>query len=165
MNGVCFRADFLGATLGLARRSGNGVAVGTASLGNYTARFLAGNGQGRLFFGGDAGVFYELVDSGKALPVAFSIPGGFEYQNDLRIVLTTETPGARVHYTLDGSEPDEAHPYVESGATVLINRSAEGIGVSLLTFAPLRSSFGVTPGLLRSRIRFGVAPALGTTAA
>lgn len=46
--------------------------------------------------------------SGRVEPVEFSVTRGF-FEAPFTVVLTTTTPGATIHYTLDGSEPGEQH--------------------------------------------------------
>jgi len=48
---------------------------------------------------------------------ALSPPSG-TYVGD--VTLTTSTPGAAIHYTVDGSEPDQGSPSVASGGTVSV---------------------------------------------
>lgn len=51
-----------------------------------------------------------------------SVPPG-TYSNVLTVQLTCATPGAMIHYTLDGTEPTLASPSSSSGGTVSVNVS------------------------------------------
>lgn len=47
--------------------------------------------------------------TGSVANVSFNLPGGI-YTNALNVVLSTTTVGGTIHYTTDGSEPDETSP-------------------------------------------------------
>lgn len=52
---------------------------------------------------------------------AFSPDGGwYEGVNSLNVVVTCETAGAAIHYTLDGTDPTQSSPTVASGSTVTV---------------------------------------------
>jgi alpha-tubulin suppressor-like RCC1 family protein len=55
-----------------------------------------------------------------ATPAFNPLPG--VYYTDRSVTITVVTPGADIHYTLDGNEPTQADPTVASGGTVLIDR-------------------------------------------
>jgi len=52
----------------------------------------------------------------------FSVAAG-TYTTEKTVVVTCATPGATIHYTLDGAEPTESDPTVASGGTVVIDQS------------------------------------------
>jgi alpha-tubulin suppressor-like RCC1 family protein/fibronectin type 3 domain-containing protein len=56
-------------------------------------------------------------------PPLFSVPGG-TYATQRSVAVSTPTPGARIHYTLDGSEPGPSSSSVESGGVILVDRTA-----------------------------------------
>lgn len=62
--------------------------------------------------------FYAALDE----PV-FSQAPGF-YEEEFTLVITTDVPGAQIHYTLDGSEPTTASP-VYSGPLCITSRAGE----------------------------------------
>jgi alpha-tubulin suppressor-like RCC1 family protein len=62
------------------------------------------------------------IDAGSTGTPVFSPPGG-RYATRQTVTLATATPGALIHYSTDGSEPDEADPSVASGGTVVVNGS------------------------------------------
>ena len=75
--------------------------------------------RGRTENGGGAWVYYDKPTPGASNqtsqgyegflnPPSFSMPGGF-YPESFAINLFTNEPGARIIYTLDGSEPDAAN--------------------------------------------------------
>lgn len=53
----------------------------------------------------------------------FSIPSGTYYANQT-VLVTDDTAGAEIHYTLTGDDPDLASPTVASGGSVLVDRTA-----------------------------------------
>jgi hypothetical protein len=50
-----------------------------------------------------------FIVTGRVAEVAIDPPAG-TYQEDFRVVLSTATPDARIHYTLDGSAPNAGSP-------------------------------------------------------
>lgn len=50
-------------------------------------------------------------------------PGGGSYTTAQNVTVTTATGGATLHYTTDGSEPNESDPVVASGSSVSVDRS------------------------------------------
>ena len=47
----------------------------------------------------------DATVSGRVKPVHFSLPRGFYERKSIYLTLSTETPGARIRYTLDGDTP------------------------------------------------------------
>ena len=45
------------------------------------------------------------------------------YNTDRSVIVAVETPGATIHYTLDGNEPTTSDATVTSGGTLLVDRS------------------------------------------
>jgi alpha-tubulin suppressor-like RCC1 family protein len=60
----------------------------------------------------------------KAARPTLSVPSG-TYPTDQHVVLVSATPGALVHYTLDGSSPSTSSPSVVSGSAAVVPRSAD----------------------------------------
>jgi alpha-tubulin suppressor-like RCC1 family protein len=71
---------------------------------------------------GDSALLSETYTFGAVPPdpPAFAPPGG-EYDTPQDVVLTS-TPGSTIHYTLDGTDPDETDPSVASGGSVLVDQ-------------------------------------------
>lgn len=57
-----------------------------------------------------------------AVPV-LSISGG-TFTTQRRVLATCATPDARIHYTLDGTDPTSSSPSIASGENILVDRSA-----------------------------------------
>lgn len=67
----------------------------------------------------------KLADAGFSWLAAvpnFS-PGGGTYNVPKTVTLTSETPGTTIHYTTDGTAPDETDPSVPNGGSVLVDTS------------------------------------------
>jgi alpha-tubulin suppressor-like RCC1 family protein len=45
------------------------------------------------------------------------------YNTDRSVIVSVETVGATIHYTLDGNEPTESDPTIASGGTLLVDRT------------------------------------------
>lgn len=58
--------------------------------------------------------------TGTVADVVFT-PAGGTYTSSQQVILTSSTPGAYIHYTTDGSEPDESKPQYINGITVPLN--------------------------------------------
>ena len=58
----------------------------------------------------------------KAATPTFSVPAG-TYSTEQSVMLAAATPGAAIHYTMDGREPTEIDPSVSSGTALLVDRS------------------------------------------
>jgi len=63
-----------------------------------------------------------IIDAGAVDAPRFS-PGGGTYPTQREVAITSETPGAVIHYRLDGIDPDESDPVVASGTSVLVDQS------------------------------------------
>lgn len=75
----------------------------------------------------------ESLDCATTSPVAFSAERGF-YEVPFELTLSTATPGATIHYTLDGSDPTPAHGTVYAGpievaTTAMVRAMAFGPGL------------------------------------
>jgi hypothetical protein len=68
-----------------------------------------------------SGIF-RVRDQLRAHAPTFSMTNG-TYQNEQNLVLRTLTADARIHYTVDGSEPDETSRFVLSGETLSIKET------------------------------------------
>ena len=73
-----------------------------------------GDGSTTLRFAPNQVSGLETVSSPSLNP-----PGG-RYTHALDVVITCATPGATIHYTLNGNEPTEADPMIASGGSVRI---------------------------------------------
>ena len=99
-----------------------------------------------------AGGLY-LVDTGTVDPPRFS-PGAGQYVTRRSVTVTTETPGAAIHYRTDGIDPDELDPVVASGSTVVVDESIHlkarafktGLPTSSVTAADYRITGAVALG-------------------
>src|SRR5262249_43510605 len=60
-----------------------------------------------------------VIDNGKVDTPRFS-PGSGRYPAAHLVTITSETPGAVIHYTTDGHEPTEADATIASGSTILV---------------------------------------------
>jgi alpha-tubulin suppressor-like RCC1 family protein len=71
---------------------------------------------------GDSALLSETYTFGAVPPdpPAFAPPGG-EYDTPQDVVLTS-TPGSTIHYTIDGTDPDDTDPSVASGGSVLVGQ-------------------------------------------
>jgi len=61
-----------------------------------------------------SGTFTKQADG-----LAFS-PSAGSYLGPLQVIPTTATPGALIHYTMNGDTPTESDPYVASGAAIVM---------------------------------------------
>ena len=59
----------------------------------------------------------------RAATLSFTPEGGV-YPTTQNVVLSSETPGLQIRYTLDGSEPTESSPMVRVGGSVAVSQSA-----------------------------------------
>jgi alpha-tubulin suppressor-like RCC1 family protein len=62
-----------------------------------------------------------VIDTGAVDQPRLS-PGAGTYVAHQDVSITSETPGAVIHYTVDGTEPSETDPIITSGATVPVER-------------------------------------------
>ena len=68
----------------------------------------------------DTSFFFRNVDD-VAVPVPDSLPGYF--RDRICVRFTSATPGARIHYTLDGGRPDTSALAIPNGDTVCLDDS------------------------------------------
>lgn len=62
----------------------------------------------------------SYIITGTVANVLFS-PAGGSYSSSQQVILTSATPGAYIHYTTDGSEPDESKPQYINSIPVPLN--------------------------------------------
>jgi hypothetical protein len=86
---------------------------------------------------GLASAAYTISTSDVA-PAVFAPPGG-SYTTRRTVTLTSTTPGATIHYTTDGTEPDPSSLSVASGGSVLVDRAMR------LTARAYASGYPATP--------------------
>jgi len=82
----------------------------------------------------------QVIGPGFTLPAAtptLSVPGGI-YETDLAVVVSSLTPRAVIHYTLDGNDPTDTDPSVSSGDSIAVSTS---LTLKARAWAP-----GVLPG-------------------
>lgn len=77
----------------------------------------------------------------RTLPPSFSLPAG-TYRTEKTVIVTSTTPGSVIHFTTDGTTPDESSPIIASGGTVEVTRSTL---LQAITYAP-----GRPPSTVRS---------------
>jgi alpha-tubulin suppressor-like RCC1 family protein len=63
-----------------------------------------------------------VIDSG-GVDTPRASPGSGAYPTSKTVTITTQTSGATIHYTMNGSDPTESDPTVTSGGTVIVDRS------------------------------------------
>jgi hypothetical protein len=64
----------------------------------------------------------DITDDAVSNPVI--APNGGDFSSPQNVIVTCETPGAIIHYTLDGKEPLASDPSVTSGSVILVNQSS-----------------------------------------
>lgn len=67
------------------------------------------------------GTLHRIEDSYAAAPPTFNPPGGNVTNNV--ITLNSLSPGSRIHYTLNGSDPTNTHPSVAEGESIIVTNS------------------------------------------
>ena len=89
----------------------------------------------------------------EAEPPSFSPPGG-TYATRRTVTLTSDTEGASIHYTTDGSEPTVGSPSVASGSTVTVTRGlplkARAIAGGMSDSAVSRADYRITGAITAS---------------
>ena len=118
MQGVYFYGDFgSGAVSGLKRDSGMWQSQFLATRCSMSS--FGEDEAGRLYLADRcAGKLYRIDDSGLAYAPTFS-PSGQVSHTEF-IGLHSATPGAVIHYTLDGSEPSLTSSEIPSGGTISV---------------------------------------------
>lgn len=58
----------------------------------------------------------------RVFPPAFSVPPG-TYFTEQTVTVTALTPGSTIHYTTNGTVPNDTSPTIESGQSLLVDRS------------------------------------------
>jgi len=71
---------------------------------------------------GSASTSFTVTSRTTPEAPVFSLSGG-SYTTQRTVEVTTSTPEAMIHYTLDGSDPDASSPQVVNGGTVLVDRT------------------------------------------
>ena len=116
----------------------SGVSLGI--LESPPSGFVRGE-DGKLYILSYAGI-YEVLDTGAAQPPKLITSAGYPQTGPIEVTLSTITPGANIHYTLDGSPPDGASPSVPSGTGFTID------GISTLRARSYRADLlPSTPGI------------------
>lgn len=146
--------------------------VGLAALAGGSAYTIAATADGEVWTwgAGGSGQLGEGTTINRSTPAAISDPAfawrvatseysitSGTYDTDRNVVVTDETPGATIHYTVDGNEPTTSDPTVASGGTIVVDRSLtlkakafkSGMPVSLTASAVYTMKVGTpatTPG-------------------
>jgi len=66
----------------------------------------------------------QVTEAGQVAQPQFA-PGGGTYSDALDVTLTCATPGAAIHYTVNGATPTESDPSVVSGGKVRVSNSLQ----------------------------------------
>ena len=123
MDGVYFFADFYsGRIFGLR----NPTAVTAVELLTKTPYFISSFGEeeaGRLLLCDYiSGKTYVISDNGRVAPPQFSSQSGAIYSNV--VTVSTISPGAVIHYTLDGTDPTVTDAVAGPGSAITLNSPA-----------------------------------------
>jgi hypothetical protein len=95
-------------------------------------------------------VISGVLESVAASPVALTPPAG-AYAEPQDVQMSTDTPGASIHYTLTGADPTEADAAIASGDTVRVDHGlvlkarAYVPGLMASPVSAVRYDIGVTP--------------------
>jgi hypothetical protein len=125
MTGIYFYADaYTGRISGLYRDGTNWRTEQVASAPDLFITTFGEDEAGRLYLADygpytGSGSIYRVEDSGLAGPPIFSPADGISYTDVIHIRSTS--PGATIHYTLDGSEPNETDATVDAGGSVTVS--------------------------------------------
>ena len=103
-----------------------------------------GNSEGQLGDGSTTMRFFPVRVSGLETVSSPSLnPAGGNFIGPVGVTVTCATPGATIHFTINGNDPTESDPVVTSGDTIQINTAL---------FFKARAW---KPGLIPSSISFG----------
>lgn len=93
------------------------------------------NRGGHLAVDGDALLISSpatgTISAWSSQPALTFSPSGGTFPEPVNVVIHASSSGARIHYTIDGSMPDFTSPWITSGATVHLNRSATVRAISV----------------------------------
>ncbi|MBM4103936.1 MAG: hypothetical protein FJ263_07780 [Planctomycetes bacterium] len=94
------------------------IASGSSVLVNQSTTLKARAWKGSMTPSNVKSATYQLV---VATP-AFSVSGG-TYNTEKYVTITCATPGATIHYTINGVDPTENDPVIASGGSIYVDRS------------------------------------------
>ena len=100
--------------------------VRTNAAGQAIAYYTLPSSEGSVAISVQAGnATASLSATATWIPAApvLSISGG-TFTTQRRVVATSATPDARIHYTLEGTDPTSASPSIASGESILVDRTA-----------------------------------------
>lgn len=86
----------------------SGLSDSRDTIGNYVKFTVPTIANGKVFVGTQSGI--SVFGNGKWVATPVIAPDGGSYSPPLAVTITDATPGAEVHYTLDGTTPTEASP-------------------------------------------------------
>jgi glucose/arabinose dehydrogenase len=124
MTGIYFFGDFVTGRLMALKREGTNW---LRSEPIFTGKAISSFGEdeaGNLYLADYySGRLWRLYDTRQALPSQLSPPGG-SFNNDVAVTVTTRTIDSTLHFTLDGREPSESDPSIQSGGVIIISSNA-----------------------------------------
>ncbi|MGE0452528.1 MAG: chitobiase/beta-hexosaminidase C-terminal domain-containing protein [Vicinamibacteria bacterium] len=105
-----------------------------------------GNSEGQLGDATDVSRWTPVQITGPAMQPMTAAPwvtppAGAYADDPLLVTLASSTPGATIHYTLDGTEPDEASQAVPSGGTIQLSAD---VLLRARSYSPTAAPSGVT---------------------
>ena len=108
--------------------------------GNVRVRFRSISGTDGRRFNIDNILLTDFGDEESVSPPVFN-PSGGSYYGSVMVTISTSTPDATIHYTLNGVDPTEASPIftdpipVEESMTIKARGYADGLNPSIITTA------------------------------
>ncbi|MBW6515148.1 MAG: chitobiase/beta-hexosaminidase C-terminal domain-containing protein [Candidatus Cloacimonetes bacterium] len=108
--------------------------------GNVRVRFRSISGTDGRRFNIDNILLTDFGDEEAVAPPAFSPPGG-SYFGSIMVSITTVTPDATIHYTMDGTDPTDQSPIftdpieVTDDVTIKARGYATGLNPSIISTA------------------------------